>query len=257
MQRTLLATFALLAASSASAQMPRTPAPVQQSATIDIASAFQQRYRAMIEPLVFGRFSVGVSGEYTTEPKASLTEILYPAGGCSVTQLCTQAAPVDLIAPCCGYNYGYGDDEYRAWSFALHGRWYPAAFSLQGERQSVSFFVGEFIGYHERRVSEIVYYGCPYCDATPPPAVDTTMGRPDSLLPPRPTDPYYGGGSRLSRTLKGWEPGAEFGFRVRPTRHVVMDVGGQFRLVRLGDYRSGQQPGDIDKRLLVTVGVGW
>lgn len=256
MKRTLLGSLALLSAATAGAQTPRTPAPVQQSATIDIASAFEQRYRAMIEPLVFGRFSLGISGEYTTEPDGSSNYILYPQYGCAPNEFCAQFTPTGLSAPCCGYDYGYGTGEkYRAWSFSLHARWYPELLSIRGARQSASFFVGEFIGYHERRSSQVVYYGCSYCQELPPPR-DSGGVRPDSAIFP-PDDPFYGGQSFFTQKIKGWEPGVEFGVRVWPTSRVVMDIGGQFRLVRLEDYQSGRRPGDVDKRLIVTVGVGW
>jgi hypothetical protein len=256
MNHTLLRAFAVLSVSVAAAHAQRMPAPVRQSATIDIASAVEQRYRAMIEPLVFGRFSLGLSGEYTTEPNGSENYILYPAYGCTVDQLCAPLTPTGLSAPCCGYDYFYGSGEkYRAWSFNLHARWYPEALSLRGDRQSAAVFVGEFIGYHQRRSRQAVYYGCAYCGDLPPPR-DSGGVRPDSagFVPP---DPYYGGPNIFTQKIKGWEPGVEFGVRVSPTRHMVMDVGGQFRLVRIEDYQSGLRPGDIDKRLLVTIGVGW
>jgi len=256
MKHTLLGTFALLSVATAEAQTPRTPAPVQQSATIDIASAFEQRYRAMIEPLVFGRFALGISGEYTTEPDGNSDYILYPQYGCAPELTCAQFTPTSSSVPCCGYDYGYGSGEkYRAWSFSLHARWYPEALSIRGTRQSASFFVGEFIGFHTRRTSQVVYYGCAYCRETPPP-VDSGSVRPDSAIAPR-DDPFYGGHSSFTQKIKGWEPGMEFGVRVWPTSHVVMDIGGQFRLVRLEDYQSGRRPGDVDKRLLVSVGIGW
>jgi len=255
MKHTLLGSFALLAFASAGAQTPRAPAPVQQSSTIDIASAFEQRYRAMIEPLVFGRFSLGISGEYTTEPNSNSNYIV-PPYGCAVDQLCGRPTPTDLSAPCCGYDPGYGGGEkYRAWSFNLHARWYPEALSIRGARQSASFFIGEFIGFHKRRSSQVVSYGCPYCEDLPPP-VDSGSVKPDTTIA-RPRDPYYGGQSFLTQTIKGWEPGMEFGVRVWPTHRVVMDIGGQFRIVRLEDYQSGRRPGDVDKRLLVTAGVSW
>lgn len=248
--------LALLWLAAAALPAQRTPAPVRQSATIDIASAFEQRYRAMIEPLVFGRFSLGLSGEYTTEPDGRPEYIVYPVYGCTPEQLCARPATAGLSAPCCGYDYPPGlREKYRAWNFNLHARWYPEALSIQGARQSASFFVGEFIGFHQRRGTQAVYYGCAYCADAPPIPVDSAGGRPDSVTT-LPADPYYYP-SVFTQKLKGWEPGVEFGVRIWPTRHVVLDVGGQFRLVRLDDYQSGLRPGDVDKRLLVTVGVGW
>ena len=153
-----MACATLAAASTLVAQPSPAPARVAlaplQTATFDVAAAFNQHYRATIEPLVFGRFAIGISGEYTTEPDAP-GYINYPAyDSCPINRLCASTVSGD-------------DSDYRAWSFNLHARWYPAALSLGAQRQSVSFYLGEFIGYHERRVSQIVYYGCPLC-AYPP-----------------------------------------------------------------------------------------
>lgn len=256
MKRTLFGTLVLLSTAISGVPAQRTPAPVQQTATLDVASAFEQRYRAMIEPLVFGRFAIGVSGEYTTEPDGNPNYVVYPEYGCPVNVLCARPSPAGVSVPCCGYDYLYGNGEkYRAWSFDLRARWYPEMLSIRGARQSASVFVGEFIGYHQRRSSQVVYYGCPYCLDTPPP-LDTISFRQDTTTLPRPGQ-YYGGSSFFTQKVKGWEPGIEFGVRVWPTSHVVLDVGGQFRLVRLEDYQSALRPGDVDKRLIVAIGVGW
>lgn len=238
-----LALLALPAAAALSAQVSPAaapaPMPVLQTATFDVAAAFQQHYRAMIEPLVFGRFAIGISGEYTTEPDQS-GFINYPiAYGCPVNMLCANGAAGD-------------GTDYRAWSFNLHARWYPAALSLGGPRQSASVYVGEFIGYHERQTSQTIYYGCPTCNYRPPQPQDTT------LYPPLPPNPYpYPGPSNLTQVLHGWEPGLEFGVRLLPMRHLVMDVGGRFRLATIQDFQSSTRPGGVDSRLVVAIGVGW
>lgn len=261
MKRTLVGAVSLVFAAGAAAGAQRVPSPVQQTASIDIASAFQQRYRAMVEPLVWGRFALGISGEYTTEPNLESYAATYPQlGGCPVTVLCARSVS-DIAIPCCDYGYGYyGDGPYRAWSFSLHGRWYPSALSIRGERQSASIFVGEFIGYHQRRTSVGVYYGCPVCAEAPPPVGDSLILFPDTTGI-SPTDPVpgqtYPAPSFYRQTLKGWEPGVEFGVRVWPMRHVVMDIGGSFRLARLEDYQSGKRPGDVHSNLMVAIGVGW
>lgn len=237
-----LALLALPLASALAAQTPapspaspaRLPAPVLQTATFDVAAAFQQHYRAMIEPLVFGRFAIGLSGEYTTEPEGEVYAILYPS------------CPVNML---CGGSTASDGSEYRAWSFNLHARWYPAALSFGGERQAAALYVGEFIGYHERRTSQPIYYGCPNCYYPPPQPPDTTIYNPP--IPPP------GGNSVYTQVLRGWEPGVEFGVRLLPMRHVVMDIGGRFRLATIEDYRSGTRPGGVDSRLVVAVGVGW
>jgi len=238
--------LALLAAPLAGAIAAQTPspaaapasnparqyAPVIQTATFDVAAAFQQHYRAMIEPLVFGRFAIGLSGEYTTQTDGS-PYVIYAAPACPINMLCATGAAND-------------GSEYRAWSFNLHGRWYPAALSLGGARQSLAMYIGEFIGYHERR-SSTTYYGCPNCYYPPP--VDTTV------IPPNPYP--YPPISQFEQVLHGWEPGVEFGVRLLPMRHLVMDIGGRFKLATIEDFRSGTRAGGVDSRLVVAVGVGW
>jgi hypothetical protein len=231
----------LAAEAPAASQSARVPAPVLQTATLDIASAFHQHYRAMIEPLVFGRFAIGLSGEYTTQPEAS---------GYDVTMFAVDCA-ADVR---CGGVTSFDGSGYRAWSFNLHARWYPGALSFSGQRQSVSVYLGEFIGFHERRTNQQIYYGCYGC-VTEPPRTDSSI-----VVQPQPypyPDPYPGGSSSFWQVVRGWEPGAEFGVRVLPMRHVVLDVGGRVRLARLEDYQSGTRPGGIDTRLVVAIGVGW
>jgi hypothetical protein len=234
-----LALLALPAAAALSAQTrpaAHTPMPVLQTVTFDVAAAFQQHYRAAIEPLVFGRFAIGISGEYTTETNAP-GYIAYPLDFCPVNMLCATGGSSDGA-------------DYRAWSFNLHARWYPALLSLGGPRQSASVYLGEFIGYHERRMNQVIYYGCPNCYYPPQPQ-DTTV------IPPNPYPYPYPGPSNLEQVLHGWEPGVELGVRLLPMRHVVMDIGGRFRLATIADYQSGTMPGGVDSRLVVAVGLAW
>ena len=222
-----------LAAQSRDRGTERLHAPVLQTATFDVAAAFQQHYRAMIEPLVFGRFAIGISGEYTTE-QDDQTQYPVAYGACPINRLCAIGS-------------SNNENDYRAWNFNLHARWYPAALSLGGRRQSASVYLGEFIGYHERRTSQPVYYGCPNCYYPPP--MDTTQ------IPPNPYP--YPGPSGFVQTLHGWEPGVEFGVRLLPMRHVVMDIGGRFRLATIQDFQSPTRPGGVDSRLVVALGIGW
>ena len=240
-------------ASTLHAQRPRAlrpppPAsgdsPILQTVTFDVAAAFQQRYRVSTEALVFGRFSVGLSGEYTTQSNDQSVYYPPPVAACPIQQLCA--------------SDGFSEDgpKYRAWSFNLHGRWYPRQLSFDGERQSASIYIGEFIGYHERHVTQTLYYGyvCPAC-GIPPRSDSAVYFPPDSgrFYPPYP----YPGGTSFTQILHGWEPGAEFGVRVLPARHVVIDVGGTLRIETLMDPQSGTRPGGLVKQLMVAVGVGW
>lgn len=242
----IVATFA----TTLSAQRPRQlraarsggDSPILQTVTFDVAAAFQQRYRASTEALVFGRFTIGLSGEYTTQSEDQTDYYPPPYLGCPIEQLCAS----DVYSP--------DSPRYRAWSFSLHGRWYPRKLSFDGERQSASVYVGEFIGYHERRIRQSLYYGCPYCEG-PPPRDSIVFGGQDTLVayPPFP----YPGGTYFTQKLHGWEPGAEFGVRVLPMRHVVIDVGGTLRVETLMDPQSGTRPGGLVKQLMIAVGVGW
>ena len=213
----------------------RWDAAMLQTATIDVADAVRERYAATIEPLVFGRFSIALSGEFTTARDAGNPYgYPYPLDYCPLDRLC--GTP--------GYATGSDTPRFREWGFAAHGRWYPQALARANSRQSVSAYVGEFLGYRERRSSEIIYYPCALCLAPQP---DT-----GSYYPPP------GGGSTTdTRKVSAWEPGVEAGVRVVAARHLVIDVGGSFRLVRLDDYQSPVRRGDVDSRLSVSVGIGW
>lgn len=226
---------ALASATPLAAQSGRA-APMLQSVTFDVVGAFDQRWRAQIEPLVFGRFTVGISGGYSTQ-NDGLGYYPYPLRPqipCPIDMLCTS-----------GGGLGNGP-PYKAWSVDLAARWYPAALSFGGRRQAVAFYLGEFVGYHERRLDQqVIFYGCPAC-AVPA----------DTLLPPPPPlgVPQY---ASLTQKLTGFEPGFEVGLRILPARHVVLDVGGRFRLATIEDPYQRLRPGDLDARLVVGVGVGW
>lgn len=209
------------------------PAPMLQTATFDVSAAFQHHWRAALEPLVFGRFAIGLSGEYTTEPEQPIYGILYPYPQCPINMFCANPASDP-------------GTSYRAWSFNLSARWYPAVLSMGGARQSLGLYVGEFIGYHERTISQPIYYGCPNCYYPPP--IDSTS----QTFPRPPIDP-----GRYTQVVHGFEPGVELGVRILPMQHVVIDVGGRFRLATIrNDFYSGVQPGDVDSRLVVAVGLG-
>jgi len=57
--------------------------------------------------------------------------------------------------------------------------------------------------------------------------------------------------------LDGWEPGIEVGARIAPLPHVFIDVGGWWKLVRIEDPMQRKQPGDVESKLVVAVGIGW
>ena len=257
---------AMLLAGTLAAQTParRDPeaAPVLQSLAVDVAALVDDRYRIAIEPLTFGRLALGLSGSYTTTPTADLG-VYYPypvleRGGVAATS-------GGQVIPCYDQYSCAGMDQvkYRAWSFELSARYYPAFLSFSNARQRVSVYLGEFIGWHQRRIEFTPYYsGCgPYdlCVAPASPAGVDTIVPPNTVIPPQPYPypPYPYPGPRVNQRLDGWEPGIEVGARISALPHVFIDVGGWFKLVRLEDPMQRKQPGDVESKLVVAVGIGW
>lgn len=262
-----LSIAALLLAGTLAAQTPArrgpTTAPVLQSLAVDVAALVDERYRVLTEPLTFGRLAIGLSGSYTTTPTSDLGGYYpYPVlerGGGTVTSG-GQAFPCYDQFSCAFMD----QPEYRAWSFELSARHYPAFLSFSNARQSVSVYLGEFIGWHQRRIEFTPYYysGCGYytfcLGPTYPPGADT-MPSDTVILPPPypPLPPFPYPGPRVNQRLDGWEPGIEVGARISPLPHVFIDVGGWWKLVRIEDPMQRKQPGDVESKLVVAVGIGW
>jgi len=229
---------AAIGAQSAPSSSPRTPMPLRQTLTVDLGAALDERWRLTVEPLVLGRFTLGLSGSRTTEAVQSVPQILY-----SVTRL-------DPFAPCLPggqcYPFPTGAPTYRASSLALHARWYPAALSRAGDRQGFAVYVGEFLSREERRISWPEWISPPYS-----PFPDTL------LIPgiPRPIAPWIG--PAWVQQLRGWEPGAELGARVMMGNRVLIDVGGEVRVATLDDPFARRRPGRTDARFAVAIGIGW
>lgn len=257
---------AMLLAGTLAAQTPArrgpTAAPVMQSLAVDVAALVDERYRVLTEPLTFGRLSIGLSGSYTTTPTQDLGYYGGPVplrGGVAETTG-GQAFPCYDQFSCAFMD----QPRYRAWSFELSARHYPAFLSFSNTHQRVSVYLGEFIGWHQRRIEFTPYYwGCgPYdlCVApTYPAGVDSIMPPDTVILPPPypPYPPYPYPGPRVNQRLDGWEPGIEVGARISPLPHVFIDVGGWFKLVRIEDPMQRKQPGDVESKLVVAVGIGW
>jgi hypothetical protein len=245
------ALLGLLVAGALSAQQPsrpstpRQPLPVMQTVTFDVAGALQQRWRLNLEPLVFGRFTVGLAASYTTHAPDNWTGQPVPVlEG-------TWVLPPCAYPGCLGPPIAANSPPYRAWSFELSGRWYPAVLSIGSARQAVGLYIGEFVGYHRREITwRPIYY------VYPPLATDTVLPQPDTLPGPGPV-PYPQPGPPWTQRLRGWEPGVEAGVRVVTARHVVIDVGGWFKLATLDDPLASVRPGHVDARLVVAVGAGW
>jgi hypothetical protein len=249
-KRSLLLLAAALVATPLVAQRParRADAPlVRQSLTVDLAAAVDERWRVFAEPIVLGAVTLGVSATWTTRADAD---------GGSVPYLVEPAA-VDVCTPefCGGTSYPYYPyherTTYRASSLNLHARWYPQLLARRGPSGQAAFYVGEFIGYHQRRLTTEGYFGW----EVPVAGVSAQSVPPDSgrpyPLPPPPTR------SRFTQSLRGWEPGLELGVRGALGRRAIIDLGASTRIVTIDDPRSTRRPGQMDPRLVLGVGLAW
>jgi len=218
------------------AQTPAAPhqaLPVTRGLSADLAAARDHVGRLLVEPLVFGRVSVGFNGSYSDHmetpwyPVPILYGDPYPGAPC----------PPNCYSP-------PSEPDYQAWTLDLNVRWYPAALSVDQAQAKAMLYVGEFVGFTQRRAKFGGYYYCPVC-AVPAP-LDSGMVSP---LPPGPTG--------FTQTFEAVEPGVEAGVRVQAARHLFFDVGGRWRLVRVDDPYSLKRPGDVDPRLVVSAGLSW
>jgi hypothetical protein len=264
-----LALLALLAP-SADAQRGGAPrrqsvitaeAPVPRTIGVDLGAALDERWRVLVEPIVLGRVTVGVSGQWTTAPDRD-------HGGWAVPY--ALAMPAEGDAPCtsevCTTGWpGYSPYEqrvrYRAAAANLHLRWYPERLAVGSGERSAQVYLGEYIGYHRRRITTTSWYGWGWDEPpTGGPGVPEP-GRPDSALLPPPTVPPvmppYPTPNRWTQHLRGWEPGIELGVRGQLGGRVLLDLGASTRLVTLDDPLSARRPGQTDTRLVVGVAVGW
>lgn len=232
--------------------------PVPRSVTLDLGAALDERWRVMLEPIALGRVTIGVSGQWSTAPDRDQS-----GGGVVPLAL---ALPPEGDAPCsseiCITSWPSYQERlrYRAASAALHLRWYPELLSIGSEGRSAQFYVGEYIGYHRRRITTTSWYG--WGGVEPPiggPGVPEP-GRPDSavmppvippVLPPAPTQ------SRWTQHLRGWEPGIELGVRGQLGQRALLDLGLRTTLVTIDDPLSARRPGQTDTRMVVGVGFGW
>ena len=233
-----------LAAQTPAPAAPRAPLPALRSLSLDLAAATQHRARVALEPLVFGRWSVGVTGMFTDRIEASG----YYGGPVPLAE--AGVIPNrDPSAPCPPNCYYYATDpDYKAWSVDLAARYYPAFLTVNTPTARLMAYIGEFVGVQGRRYTEPIYFRYRQPGPLSP---DTLIPPPDSFPYPQP-QPYT-----VSRALQDWEPGVELGVRLMPARSIVVDVGGWFKLVRLDDPLSRFRPGDLDARLVVAAGIGW
>jgi hypothetical protein len=248
--RALLLLCGLVPALASAQRAPRAPITptVRPALTVDLAAAVDERWRLFVEPITIGRVSLGVSATWSTRGDAD--------GGVAYPTYAEPARPNVCTPESCGGTslpyFPYREDtEYRASSLNVHVRWYPQQLSRRTPTGTVSFYVGEFLGYHQRRITTSSYFGGPMPLASWP-------------VLPSPIDsgramPYPGpvGGSRWTTRLRGWEPGLELGVRGGLGRRFVLDLGASTRIVTLDDPRSARRPGQLDSRLAIGLGVAW
>ena len=255
--RTLrLAILPLLVATSLAAQTPQPASgsapPIaavspRRTAFFDVAALVDSRERFGIEPLVFGRWTVGLIGSHRhSDASPPLIAYLQPAGGgTTAPELC----PITGCPP----GYPGSPWSYDAWSLDLAVRYYPAALSLSAPQRRLMVYAGEFIGYHRRTLSQLYY--------PPVPLNQTGIACPVQSGPAIPAPPpgCYSPPSPFTERQRftGWEPGAEIGARLIPLAPVFVDVGGWFKLVTLDDPTQRTKPGQLDARLVAAVGIGW
>jgi hypothetical protein len=242
-----LAILPLLVATSLAAQAPApanpAPAPVaaatpQRTAFLDIAALVDSRQRFGLEPVVLGRFTLGLVGSRSRTSTAGAPQpIAYgvPLPGPATPTLCP-------ITGCPTPFPGSGAD-YTAWSLDFAVRYYPAALSFNDPRRRLLVYLGEFVGYQWRTIRSTSYV-YPLAPAT------------GNVIPcPAPgCMPFL---ITHTQRLTGWEPGAEVGARLRPLDPIFIDVGGWFQLVTVDDPMQRIKPGSLDSRLVVALGVGW
>jgi hypothetical protein len=241
-----LAILPLLVATSLAAQAPppaastSTPLAVvspRRTAFFDFAALVDSRERFGIEPLVFGRWTVGLIGSHrhsdTSPPPIAYAQ---PGGGAAVPVLCPITG--------CPQVYPGSPSSYDAWSLNLAVRYYPAALSLSAPQRRLMVYAGEFIGYQWRKLSAVSYLY--------PPLPASTGTSVPCIAPGCSPIPV----SAVQR-FEGWEPGAEIGARLIALAPVFVDVGGWFKLVTVDDPTQRSRPGQLDARLVAAVGIGW
>ena len=246
-----LAVLPLLVATSLAAQAPepssQTPTPVAavaplRAAFFDLAALVGSRQRFGFEPLVFGRWTVGLIGSHYSTGSPTLNQP-YPvtfapnAGNTIVIDVCPGVG-------CPTIPTASGSSSYTAWSLDLAVRYYPAALSLSDPRRRLLVYIGEFVGYQWRTLDEALY---------PPvmvPLAASNQGLPCAY-------PGCSGPVVERQRFTGVEPGAEVGVRLEPLGPLFVDVGGWFKLVTVDDPTQDIRPGHLDARLVVAVGIGW
>ncbi len=243
-----LAVLPLLVATSLAAQAPApqnsTPSPAAEvaphrTAFFDLAALVGNRQRFGLEPLVFGRWTVGLIGSHygTGSPSYYGNQLDVPDAG-------VPAPTILCIPPGCPVLGWPTSTSYTAWSLDFAVRYYPAALSFNDPRRRLMVYIGEFVGYQWRTLTQVLYS---------PVAVPLAGSIPVAPCP----YPGCSGQFIQKQNFTGWEPGAEVGLRLKPLEPLFIDVGGWFKLVTVDDPTQRLRPGQLDARLVAAVGVGW
>jgi len=242
-----LAILPLLVATSLAAQAPPpasgSPTPVavvapRRTAFFDVAALVDSRERFGLEPLVFGRWTVGlIGGHRHSNASPQLIAYTQPGGGGTATP------PALCPITGCPQVYPGSPWSYNAWSLDLAVRYYPTVLSLSAPQRRLMMYFGEFVGYHRRTLSQVLYPPVPLAGTGIPCTV------PGCFAPPSPFTER--------QRFTGWEPGAEIGARLIPLAPVFVDVGGWLTLVTVDDPTQRSRPGQLDARLVAAVGIGW
>lgn len=224
-----LAVLPLLVATSLAAQAPvpsadssapaATVAP-QRTVFFDFAALANYRERFGLEPLVLGRWAIGLIGTHSSMlPPIKVEYLNGPLMGPSAAQT--------VLCPIGGCQFDPASvTSYNAWSLDAAVRYYPATLSFGDARWGrITVYLGAFTGYQWRAITQVSAAG-------PLVSEDRTV-------------------------ITGVEPGTELGLRFKPLAPIFVDVGGWFKLVRLDDPGQSLRPGQLDARLVTAVGIGW
>jgi hypothetical protein len=147
-----LAVLPLLVATSLAAQAPSpssptpTPAAVvapRRTAFFDVAALVGSRERFGLEPLVFGRWTIGVIATHGHSGSLEQQNLNAPDG---------LPRPV---APCPSFGCGApSPSSYNAWSFDITVRYYPAFLTSRDLQRRFMLYLGEFVGYQWRTINQ-------------------------------------------------------------------------------------------------------
>jgi hypothetical protein len=264
---TLLTLLALLAArplASQTSSVATPPVPATRGVWFDAGALVEDQVRFGVDAVPLGRVTFGLAIGYsqTTHPRDDFfpPPYVYNAADGALLPSCDPR----MLSLCAypPYPYGYGEpSHYRAWTFDLSARYYPAALSFRNGGARMLVYGGAHVSYQWRTWEEQPWsYYCPagyLCAMVPVPEAGTPVASPADSLVPLPQYPILPWVSPVRHTLKGLEPGLEVGVRLLPAGPLFLEVGGRFTLVVVDDRMQRRLPGDVDARLVLAGGLAW